>query len=91
MLVKYDSLVNEIVSVLSNCRLAAHRARLKALSTLLQGMLLLCEASLSGMGRGAPILDEEKTFRGLLSSVRFVSSTIPISILGKSGRRCLTV
>ena len=53
MLVDYDSLVNEISRVLSKCRLAAHQARVKALSTLLQGMLLLCEASLSGMGRGA--------------------------------------
>jgi hypothetical protein len=33
MLADYDSLVNEISSLLSNCRLAAHRARLKALST----------------------------------------------------------
>jgi hypothetical protein len=66
MLVDYDSLVDEISRVLSNCRLAAHQARVKALSTLLQGMLLLCEASLSGMGRGAALLDEEKTFRGQL-------------------------
>ena len=66
MLVEYDSLLNEISSVLSNCRLAAHQARLKALSTLLQGLLLLGEASLSGMGRGAALLDEEKTFRGQL-------------------------
>ena len=43
MLVDYDSLVNEISSVLSKCRLAGHQARLKALSTLLQGLLLLCE------------------------------------------------
>jgi hypothetical protein len=63
MLVDYDSLMNEISSVLLNCRLATHRARVKALSTLLQGLLLLCEASLSGMGRGAALLDEEKTFR----------------------------
>jgi len=66
MLVDYDSLVDELSRVLSNCRLAAHQARVKALSTLLQGMLLLCEASLSGMGRGAALLDEEKTFRGQL-------------------------
>ena len=65
-LVDYDSLVNEIASVLSKCRLAAHRARLKAVSTLLPGLLLLGEASLSGMGRGAALLDEEKTFRGQL-------------------------
>ena len=60
MLVDYDSLVNEISSVLSKCRLAAHQARLKALNTLLQGLLLLCEASLSDMGRGATLLDEQK-------------------------------
>jgi hypothetical protein len=49
MFVEYDSLLNEIASVLSSCRLAAHQARLKALSTLLQGLRLLGEASLSGM------------------------------------------
>src|SRR5919198_4095469 len=74
MLVDYDSLVNEISRVLSNCRLAAHRVRVKALSTLLQGMLLLCEASLSGMGRGAALLDEEKTFQGQLKrAFRFLN------------------
>jgi hypothetical protein len=66
MFVEYDSLLNEISSVLSKCRLAAHQARLKALSTRLQGLLLLGEASLSGTGRGAALLDEEKTFRGQL-------------------------
>jgi hypothetical protein len=75
MLVDYDSLVEEISRVLSNCRLAAHRARVKALSTLLQGMLLLGEASLSGMGRGAALLDEEKTFRGQLKrAFRFLNN-----------------
>jgi hypothetical protein len=75
MLVDYDSLVNEISRVLSNCRLAAHQARVKALSTLLQGMLLLGEASLSGMGRGAALLDEEKTFRGQLKrAFRFLNN-----------------
>jgi hypothetical protein len=75
MLVDYDSLVDEISRVLSNCRLAAHRARVKALSTLLQGMLLLCEASLSGMGRGAALLDEEKTFQGQLKrAFRFLNN-----------------
>jgi hypothetical protein len=36
----------------------------KGLSTLLQGLLLLGEAGLSGMGRGAALLDEQKTFSG---------------------------
>jgi hypothetical protein len=35
MLVDYDSLLNKISTMLSNCRLAAHQARLKVLSTLL--------------------------------------------------------
>src|SRR5512134_2974198 len=66
MLVDYDSLVDELSRVLSTCHLAAHRARVKALSTLLQGLLVLGEASLSGMGRGAALVDEQKTFRGQL-------------------------
>jgi hypothetical protein len=33
---------------------------------LLQGLLVLGEASLSGMGRGAALVDEQKTFRGQL-------------------------
>src|SRR5512143_3643759 len=66
MRVEYDSLVDELSRVLSTCRLAAHRARVKALSSLLQGLLVLGEASLSGMGRGAALVDEQKTFRGQL-------------------------
>jgi hypothetical protein len=38
-------------------------------------MLLLGEASSSGMGRGAALLDEEKTFRGQLKrAFRFVNN-----------------
>src|SRR5436853_7635679 len=75
MLVDYDSLVNELSSVLSKCRLTAHRARVKALSTLLQGPLLLCEASLSGMGRGAAVFDDQKTFCGPLKrAFRFLTN-----------------
>src|SRR5512138_1632814 len=66
MRVDYDSLVDELARVLSTCRLAAHRARVKALSTLLQGVLLLGEASVAGMGRGAALVDEQKTFQGQL-------------------------
>jgi hypothetical protein len=75
MLVDYDSLVNELSSVLSKCRLTAHRARVKALSSLLQGLLLLGEAGLSGMGRGAALLDEQKTFSGQLKrAFRFLNN-----------------
>jgi hypothetical protein len=75
MLIDYDSLVNELSSVLSKCRLTAHRARVKALSTWLSGVLLLGEASLSGMGRGATLLDEQKTFSGQLKrAFRFLNN-----------------
>jgi hypothetical protein len=75
MLVDYDGLVDELSSVLSKCRLATHRARMKVLSTLLQGRLLLGEASLSGMGRGAAVLDEQKTFSGQLKrAFRFLNN-----------------
>jgi hypothetical protein len=90
MFVEYDSLLDEISSVLSNCRLAAHQARLKALSTLLQGLLLLGEASLSGMGRGAALLDEEKTFRGQLKrAFRFLNN--PPFDPWEVGKACLTI
>jgi hypothetical protein len=74
MLVDYDRLVNELSSVLAKCRLAPHRARVKALSTLLQGLRWLGEASVSGRGRGAALLDEEKTFQGQLKrAFRFLN------------------
>src|SRR5512134_2918088 len=66
MRVEYDSLVDELSRVLSHCRLAAHRARVKALSTLLPGLRVVGEASVSGMGRGAALVDDEKTFQGQL-------------------------
>ena len=40
-----------------------------------RAVLLLWEASLSGMGRGAALLDEEKTFRGQLKrAFRFLNN-----------------
>ena len=88
MLVDYDSLVDEISRVLSNCRLATHRARVQALSTWLQGMWLPSEANISGMGRGAALGDEQQTFRGQLKrALRFLNT--PSSTPGKVGKRCL--
>jgi len=43
-----------------------HQARLKAMAHLLQGLLMLRQASLSGMGRGLALLNPEMTFRGQL-------------------------
>lgn len=43
-----------------------HQARLKALAYLLQGLMALRQASLSGMGRGVALANPETTFRGQL-------------------------
>jgi hypothetical protein len=71
MFVGYDRLLNDISRVLSKCRLAAHQARVKALSTRLQGLLLLGETSLSGMGRGAAFRRREDLSRSTQACVSF--------------------
>jgi hypothetical protein len=43
-----------------------HQARLKALAYLLQGLMALRQASLSGMGRGVVLANPETTFCGQL-------------------------
>ena len=43
-----------------------HQARLKALAYLLQGLLTLRQATLSGMGRGVTLVNPDTTFRGQL-------------------------
>ena len=43
-----------------------HTARSKALTVLLQGLLVFRQASVSGMGRGVAVVYEEKSFRGQL-------------------------
>src|SRR5512134_59514 len=98
MRVEYDSLVDELSKVLSHCRLAAHRARVKALSTLLQGLLVVGEASLSGMGRGAALLDDEKTFRGqlkrafrLLNNPQFDPWEVGKALFDRLTERCQAV
>lgn len=52
-----------------------HTARSKALTLLLQGLLVLPQASLSGMGRGIAVLSEEQSFRGQLKKAhRFLKN-----------------
>jgi hypothetical protein len=41
-----------------------HTARTKAVTLLLQGLLVFKQARLSGMGRGVVVIYEEKRFRG---------------------------
>src|SRR5215831_17252530 len=55
-----------VSTILHSTLTTGHRARSKALTLLLQGLLLFKQASLSGMGRGVAVLYEEKSFRGQL-------------------------
>ena len=52
--------------ILRSTRATGHTARSKALTMLLQGLLVFKQASLSGMGRGVAIVYAEKSFRGQL-------------------------
>ena len=53
-------------TILHSTVATGHTARSKALTLLLQGLLVFQQASLSGMGRGIAVLYEEKSFRGQL-------------------------
>jgi hypothetical protein len=51
---------------LRSTQATGHTARSKALTMLLQGLLVFRQASLSGMGRGVAVVYEEESFRGQL-------------------------
>ena len=50
--------------ILRSTQATGHTARSKALTVLLQGLLCLQQASLSGMSRGVAVVYAEKSFRG---------------------------
>lgn len=50
--------------ILRSTQATGHTARSKALTMLLQGLLVFRQASLSGMGRGAPSSMRRKAFAG---------------------------
>src|SRR5215468_9306021 len=52
--------------ILRSTQATGHTTRSKALTMLLQGLLVFRQASLSGMGRGVAVVYEEKSFRGQL-------------------------
>src|SRR5262252_5923415 len=52
--------------ILRSTQATGHTARSKALTVLLQGLLRLKQASLSGMSRGVAVVYAEKSFRGQL-------------------------
>ena len=62
----YTLLFPFVSTILHSTLTTGHRARSKALTLLLQGLLLFKQASLSGMGRGVAVLYEENSFRGQL-------------------------
>ena len=55
--------------ILRSTQATGHTARSKALTVLLQGLLCLQQASLSGMSRGVAVVYAEKSFRGQLKRV----------------------
>ena len=62
----YTTLLEVVTTIFSHQGLVIHLARSKALIWLLQGLLLMRQATLSGMGRGIALADEQKTFIGQL-------------------------
>jgi hypothetical protein len=52
--------------ILRSPRVPGHTARRKALTVLLQGLLVFKPASVAGLNRGVAVLYEEKSFRGQL-------------------------
>ena len=52
--------------ILRSTQATGHTARSKALTMLLQGLLCVQQASLSGMSRGVAVVYAEKSFRGQL-------------------------
>jgi hypothetical protein len=62
----FNTLFTFVATIVKSTCLTGHTARIKALTILLQGLLVFKQASLSGMGRGVVVIYEEKRFRGQL-------------------------
>lgn len=63
---QFTTLFAFVATLVKSTCLTGHTARIKALTLLLQGLLVFKQASLSGMGRGVVVIYEEKRFRGQL-------------------------
>src|SRR5262245_36983250 len=57
-----------VSTILHSTVATGHTARSKALTLLLQGLLVFQQASVAGMGRGITVLYEEKSLRGQLKN-----------------------
>jgi hypothetical protein len=62
----YSTVLGVVTTIMGHQAGAMHRARCKALAWLLQGLLLWRAATLSGMGRGVALANEEKRLIGQL-------------------------
>lgn len=62
----FNMILTFVSSLFSAITAGNHEARVKATAVLLQGLLLMKQASLSGMGRGAAILNKGKSFMSQL-------------------------
>jgi len=62
----YTMLWTFVSTLFLGLRVGDHAARVTATATLLQGLLFMKQATLSGMGRGATILDADKRFMSQL-------------------------
>jgi hypothetical protein len=62
----YSTVLRVVTTILAHQPGVMHQARCKALAWLLQGLLLWRAATLSGMGRGVALANEEKTLIGQL-------------------------
>jgi hypothetical protein len=62
----YTTLLEAVTTIFSHQGLVIHLARSKALTWLLQGLLLMRQATLSAMGRGIALINEEKTLMSQL-------------------------
>jgi hypothetical protein len=62
----YNTLLGVVTTILAQQAGLMQRARCKALAWLLQGLLLWRAATLSGMGRGVALANEQKTLIGQL-------------------------
>jgi hypothetical protein len=62
----YTTLLEVVTTIFSHQGLVIHLARSKALTWLLQGLLLMRQATLSAMGRGIALINEEKTLMSQL-------------------------
>lgn len=76
----YNTILSFVIEILKGVtKKPWHLTRLMALVLMLRGMLLLKQAGLSGMARGAATIDQEKTFIGQLQRAHRLMKNAKVS------------